>query len=888
MNKYKKIAMSAVAVVMAGAMLVPLAACKRNRPNDDRDYSFNWDEKPTHEAGYAPKTKEGKDNQLTYTMDKSITLNMNVGNQNSTAEQGITYRADKELSGTAKMPDGKSYAAGDLKPAWAGLSEQLKVGFNDVFTNKGSAAQITDAINGTITNYDVITGSVTEINKNADYFLDLNQYMYYMPNYKAFLQSNPVAVFSLTGNDKGGMYIAPYFDGNDDIEKYELMNKKWVDVILGDGSVAAATDTFKAQADAKSNQKADGSKASATSYMGTTGSWQVDTTDPADATKTIKVTVDYNAALTAAKDKTTPLGAAIEAAAGKVYDGASGNIVDLQNFAINAKSGAVTGAQLIAILRAYVDVAYKNGNNKMYANRADVFNSASAAWDVDLMVAMMRCVVTGTELFGDEANTMDKVFGLTGRQDTTQRTVDLYALGGELYGIRGMESRYEYTYINGNGELADARQNAESYDLLAKMGALADEGLLYVCATGDANQGTGPANGKISYNNTGSIQSFMLHDYVQTQTKAAIDGSKGVPEDYNFAPVVTPVSKWDVDGNASNGHEEIMRFTESWRSVKNTGFCIPKASVKDKPEKLSAVLAFIDYLFSADGQILMTYGPMSTTGNTNPDGWWYATESSKKLKDIVDSSKTIPATDYAPAQYTLKASTDAEKATKKQVFVYNGKVYEGLAYADRNIPQMTTANKDFYLGKAVNGSQQGLNNIKVKAIGDYTGYARKIVGTTLPIGNKDQGFEYQATAQCGLDGAAIVATAINNGTIKHVKLTLTKDDSLWYMSAPTSLPFSSGDRTTLNNSQQTLFGSKYFYNESKTNWYYNVFTDLVFFGFDPTHKICGENGGEAMKENGTAYVAWLNGEGLNTRISIHKGSWKTLDKLYKITDSEAK
>ena len=51
MNKYKKIAMSAVAVVMAGAMLVPLAACKRNRPNDDRDYSFNWDEKPTHEAG---------------------------------------------------------------------------------------------------------------------------------------------------------------------------------------------------------------------------------------------------------------------------------------------------------------------------------------------------------------------------------------------------------------------------------------------------------------------------------------------------------------------------------------------------------------------------------------------------------------------------------------------------------------------------------------------------------------------------------------------------------------------------------------------------------------------------------------------------------------------
>ncbi len=885
MNKYKKIAMSAVAVVMAGAMLVPLAACKRNRPNDNRDYTFNWDEKPTHETGYAPKTKEGKDNQLTYAMDKSITLNMNIGNKGT---QTIAYLAAKELSGSAKMPDGKNYAPGDLKPAWAGLSEQLKVGFNDVFTDLDSAGQITNAISGTITNYDVITGSVDEINKNADYFLDLNQYMYYMPNYKAFLQSNPVAVFSLTGNDKGGMYIAPYFDGNDDIEKYELMNKKWVSVILGDDSVAAATDTFKAQADAKSSQNADGSKASATSYMGTTGSWQVDTTDPADATKTIKVTVDYDAALTAAKDKATPLGAAIEAAAGKVYDGTSGNIVDLQNFAINAKSGAVTGAQLIAILRAYVDVAYKNGNNKMYTNRADVFNSASAAWDVDLMVAMMRCVVTGTELFGDEANTMDKVFGLTGRQDTTQRTVDLYALGGELYGIRGMESRFEYTYLDNNGDMKDARQNAESFDLLAKMGALADEGLLYLCGTGNDKSGTGPASGKTSYNNTGSIQTFMLHDYVQTQTKAAIDGSKGVPEDYNFAPVLTPVSKWDVDGNASNGHEAIMRFTESWRSVKNTGFCIPKASVKDKPEKLSAVLAFIDYLFSADGQILMTYGPMSTTGNTNPDGWWYATESSKKLKDIVDSSKTIPATDYAPAQYTLKASTDAEKATKKQVFVYNGKVYEGLAYADRNIPQMTTANKDFYLGKEVNGSKQGESSIIAKSIGEYTGYARKIVGTTLPIGNKDQGFEYQATAQCGLDGAAIVATAINNGTIKHVKLTLTKDDSLWYMSVPTSLPFTSGNRTTLNNSEQTDISGKYFYNNSKTQYIFNVYTDLVFFGFDNTHTICGIVGGDAMKENGTAYVAWLNSIGVGTRVSIYKSSWKTLDNLYKITDSEAK
>ena len=99
---------------------------------------------------------------------------------------------------------------------------------------------------------------------------------------------------------------------------------------------------------------------------------------------------------------------------------------------------------------------------------------------------------------------------------------------------------------------------------------------------------------------------------------------------------------------------------------------------------------------------------------------------------------------------------------------------------------------------------------------------------------------------------------------------------------------SSGNRTTLNNSEQTDISGKYFYNNSKTQYIFNVYTDLVFFGFDNTHTICGIVGGDAMKENGTAYVAWLNSIGVGTRVSIYKSSWKTLDNLYKITDSEAK
>ena len=978
MNKKLKIATAAVSVVMAGTMAFGMFGCSNGNGGGDSK----------------PKVDEA--GKLTWA--ENTTLNLNIGNQNSTAQQGISY-VSKEISGTTYLPDGKQYSAGMLKPAWAAMQAQLsttsKVNLVDKFENLGSGDQITTPItNKNLGDYDVITGSLEEINKNSSNFLNLTEYLDYMPNYKAFLTANPVTKYSLTGDYNGGMYAAPYFDGNDDIEKYSMMNHNWVKAILD--TEIKATGTFKAQAEEKKKNKdyADlivSDDASAESYMGTTGSYTVDTTDPAGTANaqgvipTIKLKVNYDAAKTAALDESTELGKAIKAAAGDVkYDGESGNIVDLQNFAIKKSQGAVTGAQLSKILREYIKVAYQKADGSaFYTTLSDVFISASAGWDVDLLVAMGRCVVTcvgGTDGLAN-AQSVGQVFAVAGRQTTTQRRVDLVALAGELYGIRGLESRYEYTFFDKDGNIKDARADEKTYDTLSKFSKLTKEGLVCI---GDAsmteqfkkashNDLIKPISegGKYGYTvvyeqytteelaeftkdsgaegqykdsegkvvadkdgfkldkdgnkivknyidadknvkadksgnlldekgnkifdswkaatintNASGIQTFMLHDYVQTQTKVGLTGTKGEtnPDVYNFGPVVNAVSKWDVNGNNTIEADEYFRFTESWRSVKNTGFCVPK-SITGNKDKLSAVLAFIDYLFSTDGQLLMSYGPQSTNGNgENANGWWYATEATGVTLDTI-ADKVADATNYAPAQYSVKA------AYKAQYFVYNGKIYTGTAYNGTQVPTLTTLNKTFYLGKEITvsgnkiqmGAKEG-SNILVSEAGNYTNYARKIIGSTLPIGNKNQGFEYQATATVGISGAATVTKALLNGTLKHVKLTLDQGESAWYLIAPTALPMNKNQQDTLKNANQTKISGTYFYNNSKTNQTTNIFIDLLFYGLGSSKNICGQQslGNYTTNNTGAKLVALLNASEFNYRLGIFRTGWYSINDYYKL------
>ena len=896
MNKYKKITTAVVSLVLAGTMVGSMAAC--DTPGTSGGSSK-----------YNLEVKLDENGKLTYNKGTKIVLN--IGNQNSThANAAYTSFQTDNISGSTYLIDGNYYTAGDLRPAWQAVSDILGVTLEDKFANVSSDAQVEDPIsNKNLGNFDVISASLSAINQNSggSNFVNLAKYLEYMPNYKKFLDDNPVTVYSLTGEatgaNAGAMYAAPYFDGNKDIENYALIRKDWVRLLLDTETLDSSKFiTFAAQAKSKdayddngTTKQRDsiiGTKTSIESYMGKTGSYDIDVVNSDNVTvETIKV--NYDKALAAAKDTGSALGAAINAAAGKAYNGESGNIVDLQNFVINETSGNVTGDKLAKIVREYILVTYVKGETPYYTTPSDVFNSVSAAWDVDLLAATLRVIVTakadknGGGIF-EEVEAGD-VWGIAARQATTQRRVNLYSLAAELYGVRGLESRLEYLYVDSDGNLKDARQDASSYELVSNLSKFSKEGILY---TGSAGE-----DGKNSYYTTGSkaVLAAMSYDYVQTQTRNAMSSS-GVPRGYDYAPILTPVSKWN-DGKG----EKIMRFTESWRSVKNTGFCVPSAAVANNPDKLSAVLTLIDYMFSEDGQVLLTYGTPSTTdsydaaaGTASDNGWWYAKESSLSLSEVAE--KKVDA--YGP----IKDQYEVKKDYKTQVFVYEGKVYEGVVYGGRVVPQITKANRALFEGKEITVTakdgksgkvKQNGANLLVNQVGNYTNYARLVLGTTMPVGNKNQGFEYQCTANCGRAGAEIVDKAIQAGVINHVVTDPADASNPWYFISPTVFPLTSGNRSTLTNTAQGLLSGTYFVNSSKSD--INVYIDLIFYGLGSKEflgsstNIAGQPTAGTLKSSGEEYITFLNSGNLNgalnARANIYKLAWNNLKAYYKISFS---
>ena len=860
MSKTKKIATAVISVVMAATMCASLAACGPKVPDLNPSQT---------------KLDVSVDENGALSFTEGTNLNMNTGYNGAYGH--IAYTATQV--GNPFYMAGNTYTTGSMKPAWQALEDELGVSFTNVFTQKSATEQIQQVPD--YPRFDMITGQADTIVQYAtadnDLYIDLSLYLDQMPNYKAFLEENPLVMLSITSDtETGAMYYAPYFDGNDDIEKYEIANQHWVEYLL-DSTSAGDSTTF---ASAVSSRKTgtissdtirgdvgNGTEASYTSFMGTTGSWWVETTDvdasdlDADGTlkdgvstaNTVKVVVNYDDALADANDESTALGAAV-AAAGVTTDLTSGNIVDIQNAAINATDGAVTGAQLLNILREYIKVAYQTESGAQFYNTlSDVFNGYNAAWDVDLLVAFSRCLITNTSMLNTSTPSED-IYAIMGRQYTTQRMNDLTSLAGELFGVRGLAPRYQYTYIDSEGVMQDARNEVGMWEALDKMNEMVEEGLLYT--------GTTASGGNTSYYTANHATGFMVWDYVQTQTANGGYAKMGVTnpayaaeitDDYNFAPISTPVSKWndgdtaDTDYDYTDDGEKYMRFTESWRSVKNTGFCLPYANYEGKPEKLSAALAVIDYMFSNDGQYLMTYGPMSSSNSyneadssTTTDGFWYATEVTNV--NVEDVGVLVEGSD----QYTVKPEN------AQDYFIYKNKVYTGTYYNGEQGPTLTTAMLQLYFGNAVTwtnapsgsstvqlakGETSGFTINGANYVTSYTNFARGVIGSALPLCNKLQSFEYQCTADIGIIGADKVAANLVNGTISHVYLQVNNaKDNYWYTISPTTLPYAS-DISSAISSDFADNDSNLFSTDSKATD--NILIDVIRFGLDGSGKCSG-------------------------------------------------
>ena len=805
MNKNKKIAMAVVATVMAGAMVVPLAACNNDKPdsgNGDKVYVDNWN----------ILNSDGSINYESYKRDSEVTLNIAVGHEK--AEHATAF-----ASGTTyTLADGNTYQGGDMKPAWAQMGKDLNITWNDCFAEAPmkTSANLEGLINGEgklpYAETDMFT---TDLSKAVDKaaagtnILNLADYLDYMPNFNRFLNENPVVYLSLlqdgmdttTGEDKL-LYIAPYFDGNDDIERYCIIRQEMADKILN-GSAALT------------NSTAWGKGTAVQAFMPKTGNLAVDIVKHDDASGTNTAGTIYknydNVKAELAKE-TSALRTAYNAASNNAAIVESGNIVDIMNAAISANN-AVTGDKLVALFRAYVDACYTKtsavGAESYYAadERSNLFNGYDAAWDVDDLVAMLRCVMTNQSSLLTEESGASKIFGIAPRTGQNDRTPDMVRLACQLYGARGADSRLEYTYIDKDGKLQDARNDKGFYEALNNFSKLTEEGLVADYS------GIGNFNDDGGYKAIG--EAFMMYDYCQTQTKngfynqSAAGGN--VADDYNFAPILTPVSKWDVDANGTIADNEYFRFTESWRSTKTSGLAL-NGNLKNDEAKLKAALQFVDYLYSEDGQIVSTFGPMAENA-TGTNGFWYGDVQTDPQTKKDENGKDVPA----------------------NYFTYKGVKYQGYDYKGTVAPTITKTLYESFQGKAGVTGSTAAQNAGVTL--NFTNYARILMGSTLPVGVKNQAFEDQLTSECGKGGSAKVAVALSTQTesgytvVRGMSLKMDKNN-WWYTCVPTGLPTPT-DVVTNSLNSTGMVDIKYLSGEAKKSGskeFLSIFNSVILIG----------------------------------------------------------
>ena len=614
------------------------------------------------------------------------------------------------------LADGKTYLSGDLKPTWQRLQEILNVQFENKYQGN-SASNEFNYWKERLDQVDVVSGTAALLSENGAAGL--------LVNIGDYLDQMPSFKAYLEANPIVKLSIigdtdtgAIYYSPYfDGVNDIERMPLMRTDWVE---KLLNGEGEFTAASSGKTAAPV------YKPYMPTSGTVSVDVVK-ADGSGTESVTKDY---------------------------GKYGNIIDKMNAA-----GSIDGVTAVNMLRTYIDETY---GGYYGVNRADLFIGQNAAWDADEVVALLRCVVANAQTL----NGTGSIQGIFSREENNNsRRMDMIRLAGMMFGVRGVEGRTDWAYVGADGKIKDARMDPELYGAMEKMHMLVQEGLI--------------SESFLKKEETKSEQyveqdlGFMSYDYNQTQTIFNESGKLSDGEMYRA--VMVPVARWN-DGSG----EKYFRFTESWRSVKTDGWGISAAGVKNDDNKLYAALSLIDYAFSHEGQILMSYGP--------------------------DEFIKMSGGNYV-------------------TFNFNGEQWPEIADATR----------------AELWEKQG---------GNYTNYARRLLGSTLSF-VKSQAFEYQCTTEAGRLGAGYISTAIALGTIKHPVL----DVNGWYTNTPTTLPTTTVENDTINT--YTDLTSQF---STQSGDRVNVLLDIIVNGYTDVNLKDAQSAADyvANSWNGSRYVAIMN------------------------------
>ncbi len=643
MKKSKSLLALALVVILA---VTALSGCSNKIDTSEFESSTKTESSTqTENSTSTDSTEESSEEAPKLVYADGTVLRMATGYNSS--KTGLFF--DAEVAGEGiTLADGNTYHAGDLKPTWVEVENVLHVVFEDKYQGNSSTKEF-EYWKERLTDVDMLSGTASTLTEygEAGSIVNIAEYLDMMPNFKAYLDANPIVRLSITGNtDTGAIYFSPYFDGVNDIEKMPLMRTDWVVKLLdGEGEFTA-------------EQSHDLAAAVYEPYMPTSGKVDIDVVN-LEGTAVETITKDYDAA---------------------------GNIVDTMNKAL--ASGKVDGVAAVNMLREYIDKAY---NGYYGTTRSNLFCGQNAAWDADELVALLRCVVANSYTL----NGTDTIQGLFSREEANlQRRSDMFRFCGTLFGVRGLESRQDYLYVGADGLLHDARQEEDTYIALERMNAMVQEGLISKAFVDMSDEKTQT----YLENDLG----FMHYDYNQTQT---LYNATALQEGEKYMAVMVPVARW-FDGTDPNG--VYMRFTESWRSVKTDGWGISKPGVGDDQDKLYAALALIDFAYSPEGQILMSYGPDAFI-KTNDDGSYVTFNFNGKEMPVIADATYAELWEKASGNYTNYARQylgSTLSFVKSQAFEYQcthevgregaGYISTAIALGTIHHPELALAENPWY------------------------------------------------------------------------------------------------------------------------------------------------------------------------------------------------
>ncbi len=653
----------------------------------------------------------------------------------------------------ASTVDGQMYRTNDFKPAWKAIQEKMNFKIEDVTPEQGtsvaSAYSLLQA--NKFENVNILSGSVTDIVRDATgqgkSFVNLAPYIERgdMPYLKKFLEQNELVEKTVTSaND--AIYYAPYFDGYDDIETMFILRKDWVEKLLD----------------------ADDTPESKVAYD----------TDVTHQTFYQSYYDEMDTSFTAMKDEDETQTVSLKYGAGQ-------GIIDLQN-----KLATKNGKTLTEELKAYIDKYYVTPG--YIQKRSDLFCGQNACYNADELIALMRCVRTNPKYLANKSS----LYVFYPRDWNVNRLTAILQLA-QLWGVRGYDSRNSYFYIDKQGYLADGRTSQDMMEALGLIHQLYLEDLI----VNNYDKGIGD---NVDYRESMNKENmgFMTYDYNQTTT-IYNEICEDTVEGMNLTPILFPVADWDnkatfngtsqlaiVDktfpGYKVQGENVLYQYTESWRSIKSEAWAITSNTRNNLP-KFKKCIELFDYMYSPEGQILMSYGP---------DAFLKTKDASINLNSLVGN---INDSDY-------EAKLDALTQQK----------YETIDYYTRKVPAIS----DKCLAELKNPEVGG---------GNYTNYYRYYVGATLPIGyEKEQGMEYQTVDEKGKVGLDYIVNAVKKGVLRHAQVNKGADGNLSNSLVPTTFPLTDAQNGIIVN-KCTKLGENF--NNTSANGY-NEFHNYIKNGFD--------------------------------------------------------